>query len=322
MKKYIAIFAVLSLLTVLISACGSSADTEPVIVEPDYLIAEGSLLPASALDMSFSIEGQVEKVLVEDGEQVILDQVLVKLEDVPEAQAALERARQEELDAQLALEEYKASAALNLAQAEIEVILTRSKYKNASDNYLNGRSSERKARMDEAEANFILAEDAYNALADNDGLDPEQYELFETALEAARAAVESAEASVDALQLRASLAGRVVDVNVIPGQKVSSGEVLMAVADFSQWIIKTDSLTETEVVEVELGQPVEVVLDALPDITLKGHVANINERFEEKRGDITYTVTVELEETDPLMRWGMTAAVYFLPVEETGRGEE
>ena len=151
--------------------------------------------------------------------RVKLDQVLVKLEDVPEAQAALERARQEEQDAKLALDDYKASAALNLAQAELEMILTRSKFKNAANNYLDGRSSERKARMDEAEANFILAETAYSDMVDNDGLDPEQLELLETSLEAAQAAVESAEAAVDALQLRASMAGTVVDEDVTPGQK-------------------------------------------------------------------------------------------------------
>ena len=89
----------------------------------------------------------------------------------------------------------------------------------------------------------------------------------------------------------------------------------MALADFSSWVVKTDSLTELEVVNVSEGQSVQVILDALPDTVLKGTVTNINERFEEKRGDITYTVTVQLDETDPLMRWGMTAAVYFLPAE-------
>ena len=83
-------------------------------------------------------------------------------------------------------------------------------------------------------------------------------------------------------------------------------------------MVKTDSLTELEVVNVTEGQSVQVILDALPDTVLKGTVTNINKRFEEKRGDVTYTVTVQLDETDPLMRWGMTAAVYFLPPEEQG----
>jgi HlyD family secretion protein len=139
---------------------------------------------------------------------------------------------------------------------------------------------------------------------------------LEAQVASANANVASAQEAVDALNLKAAMSGVVSDLDLIVGQQVSAGEVVLAVADFSKWIVETDSLTETEVVEVEVDQAVEVVLDALPEIILKGHVANINERFEEKRGDITYTVTVELEETDPLMRWGMTAAVYFMPTEE------
>jgi len=67
------------------------------------------------------------------------------------------------------------------------------------------------------------------------------------------------------------------------------------------------------VIAVTVGQAVEVVLDALPEVTLEGQVSQINQRYEEKRGDITYTVTVTLSETDPQMRWGMTAAARFLP---------
>jgi hypothetical protein len=47
-------------------------------------------------------------------------------------------------------------------------------------------------------------------------------------------------------------------------------------------------------------------------VVLKGEVTSINDRYEEKRGDITYTVTVLLKESDPLLRWGMTAAVRFV----------
>ena len=85
------------------------------------------------------------------------------------------------------------------------------------------------------------------------------------------------------------------------------------VADFSNWIVKTDNLTETEVTSLKTGQKADVVLDALPDKTLEGEVTYINSLFEEKRGDITYTVTILLKQTDPLLRWGMTGSVEFLP---------
>lgn len=319
MKKGILISLILAG-AVLLSACGSgkAAADAAQTAEPDFLIAEGSLLPVKALDISFSVSGQVSSVEVENGEKVRTDQVLARLQDVPDAEALLAKARQELLDAQVALDDYQASGALNLAQGQLEVILSNSKFKNARDNYLDGRSTERKARMDEAEANLKLAEDAYAQLEDNDGLDPDQLDALEARLATAQASLDSAQAAVDALTLRASMNGTVVDVAIIPGQQVGAGESVMALADYSGWVVKTDSLTELEVVAVSEGQSVQVILDALPDTVLKGTVTNINKRFEEKRGDVTYTVTVQLDETDPLMRWGMTAAVYFLPPEEQG----
>jgi hypothetical protein len=72
-------------------------------------------------------------------------------------------------------------------------------------------------------------------------------------------------------------------------------------------------LTEINVVIVQVGQKVEVVLDALPDKTFTGVVSDIDMLYQEKRGDTTYTATIVLDQRDPQMRWGMTAAVQFLP---------
>ncbi len=57
----------------------------------------------------------------------------------------------------------------------------------------------------------------------------------------------------------------------------------------------------------------DVVLDALPQQTFSGQVAYIDMVYEEKRGDTTYTATIVLDQMDPQIRWGMTAAVRFLP---------
>jgi multidrug resistance efflux pump len=64
---------------------------------------------------------------------------------------------------------------------------------------------------------------------------------------------------------------------------------------------------------VKVGQKVSVSLDALPGQALSGEVTDIKRLYEEKRGDITYTVSAVLNQTDPQMRWGMTAAVQFIP---------
>jgi len=95
------------------------------------------------------------------------------------------------------------------------------------------------------------------------------------------------------------------------GQSVVTGTPVMRLVDFSQMFVETDDLTELEVVNVEVGQKVRVRADALRDVELTGTVVEISNIFEEKRGDITYTVKIQLDTPEPRLRWGMTVEVTF-----------
>jgi len=316
MKRKILPVILAAIIILAVSACApkaAAADKALATASADVIIAEGRLLPVSSLDLSFSVPGQVAEVLVKEGDTVKADQVLARLVDSPEAQSALAGAKKEALAAQQALDDYKAAAEVNLAQGQLTAILAKKKLTTARDNFYAGKSTETTARMDEAAGNLKIAQDALKQLEVNAGLDPDQINTLEARLGAANAAVESAQAAVDALVLKAAMPGTAADIKILPGQRITAGEVVMAVADFSKWVVETDNLTEVEVVKVKEGQEVEIILDALPDVALKGVVSNINSRFEEKRGDITYTITAVLNETNPLMRWGMTAAVKFTP---------
>ena len=316
MKRKILPVILAAIIILAVSACApkaAAADKALATASADVIIAEGRLLPVSSLDLSFSVPGQVAEVLVKEGDTVKADQVLARLVDSPEAQSALAGAKKEALAAQQALDDYKAAAEVNLAQGQLTAILAKKKLTTARDNFYAGKSTETTARMDEAAGNLKIAQDALKQLEVNAGLDPDQINTLEARLGAANAAVESARAAVDALVLKAAMPGTAADIKILPGQRITAGEVVMAVADFSKWVVETDNLTEVEVVKVKEGQEVEIILDALPDVALKGVVSNINSRFEEKRGDITYTITAVLNETNPLMRWGMTAAVNFTP---------
>ncbi|MDP6225830.1 MAG: HlyD family efflux transporter periplasmic adaptor subunit, partial [Anaerolineales bacterium] len=100
-----------------------------------------------------------------------------------------------------------------------------------------------------------------------------------------------------------------MDAYVQPGQPVAT------LADFSGWKVETDNLTEIEVPEVTLGQKVSITPDALPELDLPGVVTDISALHAEKRGDVTYTVTVAVEKSDPRLRWGMTMVVTFPPAD-------
>jgi multidrug resistance efflux pump len=144
-----------------------------------------------------------------------------------------------------------------------------------------------------------------------DGIDSTLLEAAQARLNTAQEAVTSAEASLAALELRAPLAGTLVSLNLKPGSFIAAGQPALTLADFSGWVLKTDDLTELEVVQIKLGQTVSITLDALPDQPITGTVMTINPRFEDRRGDVTYTVTIALKNPAEAARWGMTGQVVF-----------
>lgn len=127
----------------------------------------------------------------------------------------------------------------------------------------------------------------------------------------ARASLAAARANLDNLDLTAPIAGTVVELNLIAGEQVTPGSPVVQIADFSSWFVETDNLTEIEVVQVAVGQGVQVVADALPQVPLSGQVDEIADVYVEKRGDVTYTARIRLDGVDPRLRWGMTVVVTF-----------
>ena len=130
-------------------------------------------------------------------------------------------------------------------------------------------------------------------------------------LAAAEDALLAAQSTLSDLDLVATIDSNVVDLNLTPGEQVTPGRPVVTLADFSQWYVETDNLTEIEVVDISNGQIVSIVPDALPEVTLSGIVESIGDKFEEKRGDITYTTRILVNEIDPRLRWGMTVVITF-----------
>ena len=130
-------------------------------------------------------------------------------------------------------------------------------------------------------------------------------------LEGARDDLAAAQIRLKGTRLIAPFAATATDVNVSLGQFVGPETPALQLADFSQWYIETSDLTEVEVVNVKENQPVSLMLDSLPGVTLKGSVTSIAQNFSEKQGDIVYQVRVLLTDKNPAIRWGMTASVQF-----------
>jgi len=146
-----------------------------------------------------------------------------------------------------------------------------------------------------------------------EGFDLDQLTLLESRVTAAEAGVNAARKALDNYRLTAPFAGTVTDIYLEIGQFVGPEARAVQLADLSEFIIETSDLTELEVVKISVGQIVEIVPDALPDTTLLGKVEGIGDSFKTQAGDIIYTITISLDETDPNLRWGMTVELTFLP---------
>jgi multidrug efflux pump subunit AcrA (membrane-fusion protein) len=144
-----------------------------------------------------------------------------------------------------------------------------------------------------------------------DAATAEEVAQAEAGLEKTRIALENLQLQMEDAALLAPFAGTVVEVPVHPGDEVTPAQVALALATLDDLEVRTTDLTELDVAQIEVGQPVAVSVDALPDREFPGTVSEIALQGKDYRGDVVYEVTVALDESDqeaPL-RWGMTTMV-------------
>ena len=346
MNKIIPLTIVLFFFALSLSACNVSAQaaTEPstavpAAADPSAIIAEGRVEPIRYAEIAFNASGVVSEVLVKEGEAVKKGQLMIQLGG--ESDQIYAAAQLELVNAQQALKDLQNSSGTGRAQVVIDLKDAKEEYEDAVD-YLDYLQDSKKIPQTESRRFLIQTRKGYEYRiktkhfkgpapedwiieAENDlalkrakwedlqrtyermkgGMDLDQLAVLEARLRAAQA-------GIAALEVTAPFDGVVAKMNAKAGNSINAGQVAVTVADFSEWMVKTTDLTEIDVVNVNEGQPVEVFLDALPDISLKGSVLSIGQSFSENQGDIVYEVTILLTNQNPAMRWGMTTEAKFI----------
>jgi len=219
MKKLIIGFVVL----VLLSACSSGAPkpsatptaTATKRVSATGASAQGFVTPVHRADLAYRMGGRVAQILVKEGDQVKIGQVLVKLQDA-DLKAALAQAQAD-------LASLQASArpeALAQAQANVQVANGQVAAATAELNRLQSGAPQTadlataQAELAQAEARLKPAQDAYNSMRDGRELCKEfgvkcralglRLDQQAVQLEAARAAYTAADMGVTLAQVGAS----------------------------------------------------------------------------------------------------------------------
>jgi HlyD family secretion protein len=240
----------------------------------------GEIKPKTYVNVSANAFGKITKLFVHEGDHVKRGQLLAQLENVQSAadvaatRAALEAARTDAIAAAAALKTAQANLARSQAdddRAKLDWVRAQGLYKDA----LIAKSDydAKKAAYEAAEASVAQA----------------QAQIAES-----RAQQESAQGRI--LQNQANLR-RVTDVldktyyfapfdglvtnlpvregeTVVIGIQNSPGSTLMTIADMSV-ITAEVKVDETDIVNVQMGQPAEVTIDAIPNQSFKGIVTEI-----------------------------------------------
>jgi multidrug efflux pump subunit AcrA (membrane-fusion protein) len=124
MKQKPLFFLVALLTVVTLTACGgnpfAAAPTPtaiPVVAEQGLLHVEGRVVPKTYSTLAFAVNGEIDKIAVEEGAVVGQGDLLISLGKREAAQAQLSSARLEELSAQQALDTLNRKAAVAVEKA-------------------------------------------------------------------------------------------------------------------------------------------------------------------------------------------------------------
>jgi RND family efflux transporter MFP subunit len=165
------------------------------------------------------------------------------------------------------------------------------------------------ARIAEAEASVVTADTQVRYLR-RVGVG-NAYERIDAALadvDRAQAVVDQLKATLAQTTLTTPVSGTVIRVDIAPGETANPGQVIFVIADLGHMRVETTDLSERDIPAVQIGQQATVSIDALNE-SFPGQVTDIDRQSETVGGDVTYRVTIELEEQPAGLRWGMSAEV-------------
>lgn len=254
--------------------------------------ATGSIEPTNLVEISSELSGTVREVMVDYNDVVDVGTVLAELDTTKlEAQVAVQRASVEAAEARMAM-----------AQAELDNV--RERFQRTFE--LNARGFSSAEELSSLETELIRAEAEL------------QYSVAERSLAEANLTLHQAE--LDQACICSPIRGVVLDRDVDAGQIVAaslSAPILFTVAeDLTQMELRVD-IDEADIGFVSVGNSATFTVDAYDDRTFPAEIADIRFAPETIDGVVTYKAILAIDNTEMLLRPGMTATAEVVVAEVT-----
>jgi membrane fusion protein (multidrug efflux system) len=242
-------------------------------------------LEADDVTISTKVAGTVEQVLVEDNQEVVAGQPLVRLDArsnvarVAQAQAQAAQGQAEVADYESQIRGQQAAiaqAAAQLTQAQVQLRYARGEVERYAPLAASGAETTEKfanliSARDQAEAQVRRAQAALRQARDKIGSLRAQIGVADAQIQAADAQRREAEIDVESALIRSSITGRVGSRTVRLGQQTQVGTNLMTIVP-DQRLYLVANFKETQVGLMRIGQPASIKVDALSGETLEGEV--------------------------------------------------
>lgn len=135
------------------------------------------------------------------------------------------------------------------------------------------------------------------------------------------AALNLAETNLKYTKIVSPVDGIVVSRNVDVGQTVAASFQTPTLFNIAQDLTKMQidtSVVEADIGKVAVGQNVAFTVDAYPDITFRGRVAEVRNAPLIVQNVVTYDVVVRVDNTELKLKPGMTANVSIIVASKTG----
>jgi len=243
------------------------------------VLANGTVQPVNTVNVGTQVSGTVLERSADFNDRVKKGQILLRLDP------ATLQARLRQTQAQLA----SAQATLALASATVD-------------------RNER-----------LVAQGFISALA----LDQSQRELAAAVagVEVARAQMDAAQTDVNNSVIRSPVDGVVIKRNIEVGQTVAASyqtpDLYQIAQDLRQMRIHTN-VSEADVGLIRPGQVARFIVDAYPEREFEGKVEQFRLNATSSQGVVTYPIVVAVDNSDELLKPGMTAQVRIVVASKQG----
>ena len=319
------IIAAIVLVVVLLLARGCGGDAAAVAPYETEAIrrgdlesvvsATGTLGAVGTVEVGTQVSGIVERVFVDFNDRVERGQIMAVLDtealdaQIRDAAAGVERAAAAQRQAEAGVTQARAQVAQAEAQrAEAQAALARSR-PLFDAGYLSARE------FVPLQTAVATAESAVRSAQGGVASAQAGVSSARAGVSSAQAALSQARKNRQNAEIRAPIAGLVIQRSIDAGQTVAasfSTPTLFVIAEDLAEMEILAQVDESDVGMIRPGQPATFTVAAYPERTFRGTVEEVRLQPETVQNVVTYTVVVAATNEDDLLLPGMTATVDFV----------